>query len=90
MSWILRYCYGYYVIFIYAIMKNYVLLIWIPLLLWILCYCYLCYYEKFCVVAVATFCRPHSLVAFYSFQHHMHIRHTPRRDYGEQSAVVVV
>jgi len=38
-------------------------------------------------LSLATFCRPNSLFAFYSLQHHVHIRHS--RDYDEQKAVVV-
>jgi len=37
---------------------------------------------------LAAFFRPNSLFAFYSLQHHVHIRH--RRDYDEQKAVVVI
>jgi len=37
---------------------------------------------------LATFCGPNSLFAFYSLQHHVHIR--PRRDSDEEKAVVVV
>jgi len=32
--------------------------------------------------SLATFCRPNSLLAFYSLQHHAYTRH--RRDYDEQ------
>jgi len=39
-------------------------------------------------LSLATFCRPNSLFAFYSLQHHAHIHH--RRDYDEQKVVVVV
>jgi len=37
---------------------------------------------------LTTFCRPNTLFAFYSFQQHVQIRH--KRDYDEQTAVVVV
>jgi len=39
-------------------------------------------------LSLATFYRPSSLFAFYSFLHHVHIRH--RRNYNEQMALVMV
>jgi len=39
-------------------------------------------------LVLATFSRPNSSFAFYSFQHHVHIRH--RRDYYKHKAVVVL
>ena len=39
-------------------------------------------------LSFSTFCRPNSLFAFSSLQHHVHIRH--RTDYDEQKAVAVM
>jgi len=39
-------------------------------------------------LSLVTFCRPNSLFAFSSLQHHVNIVH--RRDYDEQKAVVMV
>jgi len=38
---------------------------------------------------LTTFCRPNSLLAFCSLQHHMHTL-SHRRDYDEQKAIVVL
>jgi len=38
--------------------------------------------------SLATFCRPNSFVAFYSLEHHVHIRHW--RKYDQQKEFTVV